>query len=172
MKHNKRIIRTGSFVKSHSVVNNGTLRDFGMKELRRSLKLEDGKWIGSGSVDTADAVANVLLDEDQKRLVLFVVFTDKRTDPRIHLCAIARTLEFCSFVEFNVFLFGLDAQRRDWFGQRLGRFVGGIKSTGTGNSYTGMNPIREELREHGIEIDQMFLDQIDQSIKLIYMKDR
>lgn len=143
-----------------------------MKELRRSLKMNDGQWVAARSSDEADAVVNILVNEKAKKLVLFVVFTDRRKDPRIYLCAIARTMEFCDFAEFDVFLYGLDAQRKNWFGQRLGKFAGGIKTSGVGNTFTGMNPILSELRGYEIEINQMFLDQIDQSIKLIYMKDR
>lgn len=143
-----------------------------MKELRRSLKMNGGQWVAARSADEADAVVNILVNEKAKKLVLFVVFTDRRKDPRIYLCAIARAMEFCDFASFDVFLYGLDAQRKNWFGQMLGKFAGGIKSSGLGQTFTGINPILSELRGYEIEINQIFLDQIDQSIKLIYMKDR
>lgn len=172
MKHDERINRTGRFVNSSRAVNSGTLRVFHMKELKRSLKLEKGKWIAAGSAVEADAIVNALLDESRKAIVLFVVFTDKNRDPLTYLCAVARDLDLCSFDEFDVFLFGLDAQKKSWLGQQLGKFAGGAKSSGIGRPYSGVNSVVQELRDYGIQIEKMFLDEIDQAIKLIYVKHR
>jgi hypothetical protein len=54
-----------------------------MKELRRSLKMNDGQWVAARSAEEADAVVNILVNEKAKKLVLFVVFTDRKKDPGI-----------------------------------------------------------------------------------------